>query len=404
MRILLVGDYPRDARLGSTKVALKLQEEFRALGHTCDVLLADDLGEFPRNRLARQAFAPVAAALAVVRAIRANGPYDVVDVASAEGLWLGVLRRLGLFRAAVVARSNGLEHLNYRRMLGDHDAGLSHKPWTRRLWYPAVRLSQVAAAARAADRLILLNGADRDFALKRGWKPDAEIDLVPHGVSARFLADVPLAREPSARGRGILFCGTWDAMKGVDYLAAAYSTLVARGRRTPLTVLGGGVPGTTILTAFSAEARSCVTVIDRLPEEDVIAAYRSHDMLVLPSSYEGFGMVVLEAMSQRLPVIATPVGCATLLIRHDETGLIVPTRDANALADAIERLLADAPLRARLADAALARVAGMTWTRTAETTLESYARALKRPNPQSAIRNPPLDSSSGRPEHRRRAQ
>src|SRR5207245_3947051 len=65
----------------------------------------------------------------------------------------------------------------------------------------------------------------------------------PHGVSARFLADVPPAGQPSgARGRGILFCGTWDAMKGVHYLAAAYSTLVARGRRTPLTVLGGAVP------------------------------------------------------------------------------------------------------------------------------------------------------------------
>ena len=53
MRILLVGDYPRDARLGSTKVLLKLQEEFRSLGHTCDVLLGDDLGTFPRHRALR---------------------------------------------------------------------------------------------------------------------------------------------------------------------------------------------------------------------------------------------------------------------------------------------------------------------------------------------------------------
>ena len=383
-----MGDYPRDARLGSTKVALKLQEEFRALGHTCDVLLADDLGAFPRNRLARQAFAPIAAALAVTRAIRANGPYDVVDVASAEGLWLGVLRRLGLFRAAVVARSNGLEHLNYRRMLGDHDAGVLHKPWTRRWWYPAVRLSQVAAAARVADRLILLNEGDRAFALARGWKREPCVDLVPHGVSGRFLSDVSPADHP--RGGGILFCGTWDAMKGVQYLAAAHSTLVARGRMAPLTVLGGGLPSETILSAFSPAARPHVTVIDRVAEEDVIAAYRSHDVLVLPSSYEGFGMVVLEAMSQRLPVVATPVGCATILIQHEATGLIVPTRNADALAAALDRLLADAALRARLAEAALARVAGMTWTRTAEATLAVYARALKLaiPNPQSAIRNP----------------
>ncbi|HYM23050.1 MAG TPA: glycosyltransferase family 4 protein [Vicinamibacterales bacterium] len=376
MRILLVGDYPRDARLGSTKVALKLQEELQVLGHTCDVLLADDLGSFPRNRFARQALAPLAALAAVGRAVRTNGRYDVIDVASAEGLWLGALRRLGMLSAAVVARSNGLEQLNYQRMLEDHDAGISQKPWTRRVWYPAVRLSQVAAAARWADRMILLNAADREYAVSRGWKPESRIDLVPHGVSSRFLADVPPAGSP--RGRGILFCGTWDAMKGIHYLTAAYATLIARGRRVPLTVLGGGVPADTILSAFPAPARACVRVVDRVLEEDVIDAYRSHDLLVLPSSYEGFGMVVLEAMSQRLPVIATPVGCATFLVDHEETGLIVPTRDAIALADAIDRLLDDPGLRTRLAESARARVEGMTWTRTAPLTLDAYARARAR--------------------------
>ena len=373
MRILLVGDYPRDPRLGSTKVALKLQEEFRALGHTCDVLLADDLGTFPINRFLRQALAPVSALAAVQRTIRERGSYDVIDLASAEGLWLGLLRRLGFLSATVVVRSHGIEHLNYERMLGDHDAGLSHKPWTRRLWYPMVRLSQVAAAARVADRLILLNAADRDFALSRRWKPDRDIDIVPHGVSARFLTDVPPPDAP--RGRGILFCGTWDAMKGVHYLAEAYSTFIARGGRTRLTVLGGGVPADAVKSSFSSEARQYVTVLDRLVEDEVVAAYRSHDFLVLPSSYEGFGMVVLEAMSQRLPVVVTPVGCAALLVRDEETGLVVPTRDAAALSSALERMTADPNLRSRLAAAALARVKDMTWRRSAELTLDAYARA-----------------------------
>jgi len=388
VRILLVGDYPRDARLGSTKVALKLQEEFRALGHTCDVLLADDLGAFPRNRFLRQALAPVSALAAVRRAVGERGSYDVIDLASAEGLWLAMLRRLGLLAAAVVVRSHGIEHLNYERMLGDHDAGLTRKPWTRRLWYPMVRLSQVAAAARAADRLILLNAADRDFALARRWKSDGDIDLVPHGVSSRFFTEMP---PPDARrGGGILFCGTWDAMKGVHYLAEAYSALVARGGRTRLTVLGGGMPADVVRSSFSSEARQQVNVVERLPEADVISAYRTHDVLVLPSSYEGFGMVVLEAMSQRLPVVVTPVGCATLLVRNEETGLVVPTRDAVALAAALERIIGDESLRTRLAAAAFARVKDMTWRRTAQLTLDSYARArnVVVANPQSAIRNP----------------
>ena len=375
MRILLVGDYPRDARLGSTKVLLKLQEEFRLLGHDCDVLLADDLGASPRHRWLRWGLEPIAALAAVRRIFLRNGPYDVVDIASAEGLWVGVLRRVGMFGgAAVIARSNGLEHLNYRRMLDDHQAGLLQKPWTRRWWYPAVRLSQVAAAARVADRLILLNEEDRAFALARGWKHERSIDLVPHGVSARFLRDVPPADHP--RGRGILFCGSWDAMKGVHYLASAFSQLVAGGARASLTVLGGGLPAESILPAFAPGARSLVTVIDRLPEEEVMTAYRAHDVMAFPSSYEGFGMALLEAMTQRLPVVCTPVGCAMSLVRHEETGLTVPPRNAAALAAALARMLADTTLRTRLADAAFRRVREMSWTRTATATLSVYERAL----------------------------
>lgn len=262
MRILLVGDYPRDARLGSTKVLLKLQEELQGLGHTCDLILADGLGSAPRNPYLRQALGPVVALAAVRRAFRERGPYDVVDIASAEGLWLGVARRFGAFRdTAIVARSNGLEHLNYRRMLQDHDAGLRPKPWTRRIFHPAVRLTQVAAAARAADRLLLLNETDREFAIGRRWKNAAEIDIVPHGVSGEFLNAAP-GRE-QVRGGGLLFCGSWTEVKGVAYLAAAFSQLVASGSPARLTILGAAVAPEVIISAFSAEARERITILDR---------------------------------------------------------------------------------------------------------------------------------------------
>jgi glycosyltransferase involved in cell wall biosynthesis len=136
------------------------------------------------------------------------------------------------------------------------------------------------------------------------------------------------------------------------------------------------MPADAILSAFLPAARPLVTVIDRLPEEEVIAAYRTHDVMAFPSSYEGFGMVLLEAMTQRLPVVSTPAGCAATLVRHEQTGLMVPARDAEALAAALARLMADPPLRARLADAAFDRVRDMSWARTARQTLDVYARAL----------------------------
>jgi glycosyltransferase involved in cell wall biosynthesis len=376
MRILLVGDYARDARLGSAKVFFKLQEEFRALGHECDLVLQDDIGDRPRNPHLRRAWSPASAFAAVRRAIRMRGPYDVVDAASAEALWIAAARRVGGWNGtAVVARSNGLEHLDYQRMLDDAGEGLLHKPWTRRLLYPAVRLSQVAAAARAADRLLLLNEADRSFALDRGWKRADLIDLVPHGISSTFIDNAPAPGAP--RGGGLLFCGSWAAVKGVSYLAAAYSAVVADGTAPRLTVLGGGVPADDIRAAFAPQAHPLLTIRERASEGEVMAAYRSHDVLVAPSTYEGFGMVVIEAMSQRLPVIATPVGSARSFVVDNQTGLVVPARDADALAAAMRRALGDASLRRRLGDAAFDAVRQMTWRRTAEATLAVYEAARR---------------------------
>jgi glycosyltransferase involved in cell wall biosynthesis len=88
-------------------------------------------------------------------------------------------------------------------------------------------------------------------------------------------------------------------------------------------------------------------------------------------------MVLIEAMSQRLPVIATPVGSARTLIEDGRTGLVVPPREPAALAAALTRALAEPELRRRLADAAFDVVRDMTWTRTAQATLAVYERACK---------------------------
>ena len=375
LNVLIVGDYDDDPRLGSAKVAHKLRDELRAMGHRCDAFFTRHLGAAPRGRQVRQLVAPALAYRAVTRAMALH-EYDVVDAASAEALWLGVARRLGrLHDAAVICRSNGLEHLNYARMLGDARAGLTRKPWTRRVWYPASRLSQVAAAARTADHLIVLNEADRRHALLRRWKPPDRIHVVPHGVSGRFLTR---SADRGSRGAGALFCGTWDHVKGVSYLAAAWGILAESGRRVPLTVLGPGVPADDVLRCFPAAARPLVTVVERVPEEQVIQAYRAHDLLVFPSTYEGFGLVVLEAMSQRLPVIATAVGCAASLVADGRTGALVRERDAVGLAGTVARLMDDPVERQRLAANAWSLVQHMSWRDTATRTVAIYRAALGR--------------------------
>jgi glycosyltransferase involved in cell wall biosynthesis len=374
LSILLAGDYPPDPTLGSSKVFYKLREEFLALGHRCDILFGDEI-KAPRFRQIGQVVGPWRAATAIAARLDTTH-YDVVDVASAEGLWIGVLKKIGGYRkTAFISRSNGLEHLNYRRMIDDHHAGLTRKGWTRRIWYPLTRLSQVEAAARLADRLLLLNEADRKYAVDHGWQPDDRVDVVPHGVSSRFLQPDAEAGVV-ARGGGLLFAGSWDHMKGIAYAVAAFERLRARHRDLRLTVLGPGVPEDQVLRAFSEAARPFVTVVARVPEEEVIAAYRRHDVLLWTSTYEGFGLVLLEAMSQRMAVVTTPVGCAPTLVKDGTNALMVPVRDPDASAAAVERLMDDPALRRRMGDAARRSVEGMTWRATALRTIDVYARAL----------------------------
>ena len=191
-------------------------------------------------------------------------------------------------------------------------------------------------------------------------------------MSSRFLADAPV-RPDAARGRGILFCGTWTDVKGVRYLADAFSQMVAPGVAGNLTILGGAVPADEIRASFAAEARGRLTVLDRVAEEEVMAAYRSHDVLAFPSTYEGFGMVLVEAMSQRLPVVATPVGCARTLVVDGVTGLWF-RRAMPAPSQPHSAVLDDAALRARLSTNGLSGIHHLTWTRTATQTLEAYGR------------------------------
>ena len=372
LSVLLVGDYAPDPTLGSPKVFYQLRAELHALGHRCDVVFGDEI-RAPTSRQLRQLAAPLGARAAMARHF-SRAAYDVVDAASAEGLWFGVGKRFGRKRrTAYVCRSNGLEHLNYQRMLEDAREGLAPKPWTRRLWYPLSRLSQVAAAAKIADRLLLLNGADRDFALAHRWQPADRIDVVAHGVSRTMLEDDPATDLP--RGRGLLFCGTWDHMKGIHYLVEAYEQLCSSESRR-LTILGPGVPASDVLAMFSDRARARVRVVPRAPEADVLTAYREHDALLFTSTYEGFGLVLLEAMTQRLPVIATPAGCGSDLVSDGVTGLRVPMRDAAAIASAVRRLMSDTALARRLAAAARDRVSGMSWRATAERTVDVYQKAI----------------------------
>jgi len=113
-----------------------------------------------------------------------------------------------------------------------------------------------------------------------------------------------------------------------------------------------------------------------LPRNEVLRAYGSSDALVLPSLFEPFGIVLLEAMAAGLPVVASRVGGIVDVVEDGKTGLLVPPRNPQALADAIGRLVSDPPLRRRMGDAGRAKVPAYSWERLIPRILEVYQEAI----------------------------
>lgn len=174
----------------------------------------------------------------------------------------------------------------------------------------------------------------------------------------------------------LLFHGRVDARKGVLVLLDAVAALVAGGRRVRLVVSGVG-PDTGAVARRVVELGlgDVVTETGYCSYEQAPAVYAGADVFVSPTESEGFSNTVLEAMATGLPIVSTAVVGVVDCLRDDENALLVPPRDVAALTAALERVLDDADLRARLAGTALAEVRERwSWPALADRVEAAYAR------------------------------
>jgi glycosyltransferase involved in cell wall biosynthesis len=124
------------------------------------------------------------------------------------------------------------------------------------------------------------------------------------------------------------------------------------------------------LEALIGEAGTAVRAIGFVPRDDLEALYAGARLFCFPSLLEGFGLPVLEAMSQGTPVV-TSRGTSTEELAGD-AALLVDPRDPSSIADAIASVLDDGALHARLSEAGPARAAGYSWDNTAELVVSAY--------------------------------
>jgi glycosyltransferase involved in cell wall biosynthesis len=149
--------------------------------------------------------------------------------------------------------------------------------------------------------------------------------------------------------------GRMTAQKGQTYLLESVALLRQRGRDVTVLFAGTGELEQELRTrATMLGLDECVHFLGFVTE--MKRFYASIDIFVLPSLWEGFGYVLTEAMSMRLPIVAFEVSNIPEVVVQGQTGLLVPQRDVVAFADAVEKLLRDETLRERMGRAGRHRV------------------------------------------------
>jgi glycosyltransferase involved in cell wall biosynthesis len=207
-----------------------------------------------------------------------------------------------------------------------------------------------------ADRIVVVSGHGRSVLLSRGVSA-GRIRVVPPGF------DNVTARGPSAGSVDplrALCVAQWIPRKNILTLVEAWTLRERPGAVLELVGETDADPdyAARVRAAVEAAPPGSIVVSGRVDDVELGAAYASADLFVLPSRYEGYGIVYAEALASGLPVIACGVGPVPELVGREAAVLIEPD-DANRLCAALDILLEDSVLRARMSAAAIRRASGL---------------------------------------------
>jgi glycosyltransferase involved in cell wall biosynthesis len=250
---------------------------------------------------------------------------------------------------------------------------------------PPNRVRQERMIGRRATR-VAATCSDEVFELARMGVPRSRISVVPCGVDLqRFRPEGTVA--PKYHRHRLVAVGRLVPRKGFDVAIAALRELPG----TELVIAGGPQEGR---LDDDAEANRLLDYADSLGVSDRVrmpgrisraampALLRSADAVVCMPWYEPFGIVPLEAMACGVPVIASAVGGLIDTVVDGVTGMLVPPRDPDALADAVRRVVSDRAVRDAFGLAGSERARSRySWDRVAADTLRVYDRAVPRTEP-----------------------
>ncbi len=247
-----------------------------------------------------------------------------------------------------------VHHLEARRIYErEVDGDPSLAPFLSPSLEPEHRLKRKQAELDLADVVVCASSFAKNSLIQRG-SPASKLRVLPYGVV------VPAARPPAQRRPRplrLLYAGAIGPHKGIHHLFHALRDVPQSAFH--LTLAGQWIPG----FRNWIERRFAVPFHDagRLTAPGLREAYRSADVLLFPALRDGFGLVLVEAMAQGVPVIASTSCAAPDLIRDGVEGLIVPPSNPVRLRQAIQSLLERPQLVAAMAESAYQLSRRLSW-------------------------------------------
>ncbi len=250
---------------------------------------------------------------------------------------------------------------------------------------PDLRLANERRLVTSADRIVVAVADEGRFLEEVYAAERSRISIIPGGVDMALFASID---RPTARGRLhlpedgtlILYVGRFAPLKRVDRLVSAVAQLRSQGRDVHLILVGGDDPDDqstqTLNAAVSQDhLEESVHFSGRVDQQALPLYYSAADLLALPSDYESFGLVLLEAMACGTPVMATRVGIAPTLVEEGVNGTLLENNEIDSLARGIERLTTGDRLTA---ERIRSSVTPYGWQEIADAMVDVYVSLLKR--------------------------
>jgi D-inositol-3-phosphate glycosyltransferase len=248
---------------------------------------------------------------------------------------------------------------------------------------PEIRIATENAVIKTCNRILAPTQREKERLINFYSALPGKIGVVPCGVDLELFC--PMNQSAARCQLGFnpddtlaLFVGRFDSMKGLDRLLEAMSYLRTR-RHLRLVIVGGdglhtpeGQKLLGLARTFGVE--DLIEFIGRIEQKDLPLYYNAADVMVMPSYYESFGLVSLEALACGIPVVATPVGVMDTIIRDGQNGQLVANGNAKLLAKAIDRVTSLLP--ARSPDAIRQTVRVFSWPNIASEIIKEYEKAL----------------------------